>query len=206
MAELSGPWSKRVNPAWFVRTLLLSSSYEEGKALQGSPICRVLLSSWQSRQRAYWCRFHAEIHEGCESWSSSCFQNQNQETSLTSSDWDSFNAGGSGSTSSWGAKIPHASWPQHQNIKQKQYCNKSNKVFKINMVHIKNNQNHGQTVRSSCAKEGLVTWLDSMQSEEAAHVHFTNNCWPLTPMHLPHTRQWNYKGFVLDPKRLTASN
>ena len=30
----------------------------------------------------------------------------------------------------WGAKIPHALWPKHQNIKQKQYCNKFNKDFK----------------------------------------------------------------------------
>ena len=27
-------------------------------------------------------------------------------------------------------RIPHASWPKHQNIKQKQYCNKFNKDFK----------------------------------------------------------------------------
>ena len=30
----------------------------------------------------------------------------------------------------WGAKIPHASWPKNQNIKQKQYFNKFNKDFK----------------------------------------------------------------------------
>ena len=29
-----------------------------------------------------------------------------------------------------GDKIPHASWPKRQNIKQKQYCNKFNKNFK----------------------------------------------------------------------------
>ena len=29
-----------------------------------------------------------------------------------------------------GAKIPHASGPKNQNIKQKQYCNKFNKDFK----------------------------------------------------------------------------
>ena len=39
-------------------------------------------------------------------------------------------AGGAGSIPSWGAKIPHASWPKNQNIKQKQYCNKFNKDFK----------------------------------------------------------------------------
>ena len=29
-----------------------------------------------------------------------------------------------------GTKIPHASWPKNQNIKQKQYCNKFNEDFK----------------------------------------------------------------------------
>ena len=45
------------------------------------------------------------------------------------------NAGGVGSIPGVGAKIPPASWPKNQNIKQKQYCNKFNKDLK--MVHIK---------------------------------------------------------------------
>ena len=40
------------------------------------------------------------------------------------------NAWGVGSIPGWGAKIPHASWPENQNKKQKQYCNKFNKDFK----------------------------------------------------------------------------
>ena len=28
------------------------------------------------------------------------------------------------------AKIPHASWPENQNVKQKQYCNKFSKNLK----------------------------------------------------------------------------
>ena len=40
------------------------------------------------------------------------------------------NAGGAGSIPGWGAKIPHASWPKNQNIKQNQHCNKFNKNFK----------------------------------------------------------------------------
>ena len=36
-------------------------------------------------------------------------------------------AGCVGWISSQGAKIPHASWPKNQNIKQKQYCHKSSK-------------------------------------------------------------------------------
>ena len=39
----------------------------------------------------------------------------------------SFNAVGVGSIPSPGAKFLHASWPKHQNKKQKQYCHKFNK-------------------------------------------------------------------------------
>ena len=45
-------------------------------------------------------------------------------------------AGGEGSIPGRGAKIPYASRPKNQHIKQKQYCNKFNKDFK-KMVHIK---------------------------------------------------------------------
>ena len=38
-----------------------------------------------------------------------------------------FNAGGTGSISGRGAKIPHASWPKTQNMEQKQYCKKFKK-------------------------------------------------------------------------------
>ena len=39
------------------------------------------------------------------------------------------NAGVAGLIPSWGARIPHASQPKKQNIKQKQNCNKFNKDF-----------------------------------------------------------------------------
>ena len=44
-------------------------------------------------------------------------------------------AGGAGVIPGQGAKIAHVLWPKNQNIKQKQYCDKFNKDFK--MVHIK---------------------------------------------------------------------
>ena len=47
--------------------------------------------------------------------------------------------GAAGSVPGWGVKISRASWllsQKIQNIKQKQYCNKFNKVFK-KMIHIK---------------------------------------------------------------------
>ena len=40
------------------------------------------------------------------------------------------NAGDVGSIPGWGIKIPRASWPKHQNIKQKQYWNKFNEDLK----------------------------------------------------------------------------
>ena len=45
-------------------------------------------------------------------------------------DSTSSNAEGAGSLPGWGAKIPHASGPKDQNIKQKQYRSKFNKGFK----------------------------------------------------------------------------
>ena len=47
------------------------------------------------------------------------------------------NAGGAGSIPGRGAKIPRASQPKNQNIKQKQYCKQFNKDFK-NGPHQKN--------------------------------------------------------------------
>ena len=46
------------------------------------------------------------------------------------------NTGGPGLIPGWGAGIPHTSQPENQNIKQKQYCHKFNKIFKTG-VHIK---------------------------------------------------------------------
>ena len=51
------------------------------------------------------------------------------------------NAGDVGSIPGRGAKIPHASGPKNQNIKQKQYCNKINKDFK-NGPHEKKKKNN----------------------------------------------------------------
>ena len=50
------------------------------------------------------------------------------------------NAGGAGSIPGGEAKIPHASQPKNQNIKQKQYCNKFSKDFK-NGPHPKKKKN-----------------------------------------------------------------
>ena len=47
----------------------------------------------------------------------------------------SSHAADAGSIPGQGAKIPHTSWPKNKNIKQKEYCNKFNKDFKV--IHIK---------------------------------------------------------------------
>ena len=44
--------------------------------------------------------------------------------------------GGVGLIPDPGGKIPHASWPKNQNIKQKPYCKKFNKDFKKNTPHL----------------------------------------------------------------------
>ena len=46
------------------------------------------------------------------------------------------NVGGEGSIPGQEAKIPHATWPKNQSIKQKQYCKKFNKDIK-NRTHEK---------------------------------------------------------------------
>ena len=45
------------------------------------------------------------------------------------------NAGNLGLIPGRGTKIPHASWPRKQNIKQKQFCNKFNKDFKMVQIN-----------------------------------------------------------------------
>ena len=48
------------------------------------------------------------------------------------------NAGGAASIPGQGAKIPHASGPKNQNIKQKEYCNKFSKDLKKKWCTSKN--------------------------------------------------------------------
>ena len=60
--------------------------------------------------------------------------------------WPS-SAGGVGLIPGWGAKIPHASGPKDQNIKQKQYCNKFNKNFK-KVPHQNKKWNMGSVFRN----------------------------------------------------------
>ena len=47
------------------------------------------------------------------------------------------NAGSKGSTPGGGPKIPHASGPKNQNIKEKKYCNKFHTEFKMVQTKIK---------------------------------------------------------------------
>ena len=62
------------------------------------------------------------------------------------------NAGGAGSIPGQGAKIPHASRPKNQNIKQKQYCNKFNKDFK-NGPHQKKKKKRKKKSKKKTKKE-----------------------------------------------------
>ena len=69
------------------------------------------------------------------------------------------NAWGAISIPGLGNKILHASWPKCQNMKQKQYCNKSKKTLK--MVHIKKNNNKVKCIKFYvvCICMFLLTWL-----------------------------------------------
>ena len=63
------------------------------------------------------------------------------------------NARDEGSIPGWGAKIPHASRPKNQNIKQKQYCNKFNKDFE-NDPHQKNLRKKKEMEESQAVSSG----------------------------------------------------
>ena len=67
------------------------------------------------------------------------------------------NAGGVDSIPGRGAKIPHASWPKSQNIKQKQYCNKFNKDFK--------NGPHQKILKKKKNALGKMVPIDLLDSE-----------------------------------------
>ena len=60
------------------------------------------------------------------------------------------NAGDVGLIPGQGAKIPQASQPKRRNIKQKQWCNKSNKDFK-NGSHQKNSLKEKGLHKLQCA-------------------------------------------------------
>ena len=63
----------------------------------------------------------------------------------------SSNAGGVGSISGQGTKIPHASQPKNQNIKQKEYCNKFNEDFK-------NGPHKKKSLKKKCTHSLTIQW------------------------------------------------
>ena len=80
------------------------------------------------------------------------------------------NARGSGSIPGQGAKIPYASWPKNQNIKQKQYYNKCHKDLKI--VHIKKKI---RTKTTTHTPKNIVPPLNSLSKFAVPflwHFHF----------------------------------
>ena len=108
------------------------------------------------------------------------------------------NAVGVGLIPGQGAKIPHASRPKNQNIKQKQDYNKFNKDFK--MVHIKKEKKkkrHSKTVFSKAGAETLaaaaVTFVVVLQSLSRAQLSAT----PWTVAH------WASLSFTISQSLLT---
>ena len=70
------------------------------------------------------------------------------------------NAGGAGSLPGRGAKIPLVSRLKHQNIIQKQYCNKFNKDFKKNGLHQKKSLKQNKT-KHLTVEMVLFSWIKS---------------------------------------------
>ena len=90
-----------------------------------------------------------EINDTSRSWHPTFWPHiqRRKKISQERGDWDfpegpvvkssPSNAGGASSIPGRGAKIPHASRPKNQNIKQRQYCNKFSEDLK-NGPHQKN--------------------------------------------------------------------
>ena len=87
-----------------------------------------------------------------------------------------FNSGCASSIPGQGTKIPHASWPENQNIKQKQHCNQFSKDFE-NGPHPKKKKKNLKKLHDHCE---LFNWPDSpflVGSWKVAHSE---------QVHIPH--------------------
>ena len=78
------------------------------------------------------------------------------------------NAEGSGSIPGWGVRIPDASWPENQNIKQKQYCYKFNKGFKSSPHQKKKKNTHKQSL---FLEDSLCTCSVTSVVSDSVHPH-----------------------------------
>ena len=72
----------------------------------------------------------------------------------------------------WGPKIPHALGPKHQNMKQKQYCNKSNKDF-LNDPHKKERKKKYATKQKTQSSLDLAS---SFQPLSLLPIRHCSNC------------------------------
>ena len=76
-----------------------------------------------------------------------------------------------------GAKIPHASWPKNQNIKQKQHCNKFMKTLK-NSPHKKKKKKNLEKKKSAPGLgRGPLEWPGWRESKTCLVDH--SLCWVL---------------------------
>ena len=78
-----------------------------------------------------------------------------------------------GSIPGWGAKIPHATWPKIQIIKQKQYCDTFNKDFKgCQKIFKKRKANQ---ISLDCLKHPFISVLSGIcaQDQHPAFLIFT---------------------------------
>ena len=115
----------------------MRTRYRETLGLIQHPVRQFTLSSWAVLAR--WGKGRQGLH--VKGWliETKAFAQELQGTSLAVQ-WLRLHLplqGNAGLIPGEGIKIPHASQPENQNIKQKQYCNKFNKDFKNGPHHLK---------------------------------------------------------------------
>ena len=112
-------------------------------------------------------------------------------------------AGGASSVPGQTAKIPHASGPNHQKVKQKQYCNKFNKAFK-NGPHQKNlkKTTHTHTHNNNNKTEKEMRKIRAVTlTKKLEHVFFQSS--PSCPYHQSSYKVQHHSLFRM---RATSSN
>ena len=144
----------------------MRTRYRETSGLIQHPVRQFTLSSWAVLAR--WGKGRQGLH--VKSWliETKAFAQELQGTSLAVQ-WLRLHLpvqGNAGSIPGEGIKIPHASQPENQNIKQKQYCNKFNKDFKNGPHHLKKNLDKKKRKRIT-AHSNLIKW------ELGKQIHFS---------------------------------
>ena len=98
------------------------------------------------------------------------------------------NAGGVGSIPGQGARIPHASWPKNEGIKQKQYITNSIKTLKMPHIKKKSLKKYDENrARLFCLRQpntgaylGSLVWLMTDSGRAHAKEYFPELLLPVS--------------------------